>query len=158
MMMNWTILKDKKILKMKKLLLLLTILQIFTFCNGQEKKSGDNSKYTSLSEEHKTIYTDETLKEQGQFDENGKKTGEWKWYHDNGQLWIIENYKNGKRTGESNEYYENGQLMETGSYENGEKTGEWKEYHENGQLKSIEKFTNGKSTGEKKENIIGKDN
>jgi antitoxin component YwqK of YwqJK toxin-antitoxin module len=103
--------------------------------------------------------------------ENGERTGEWKFYHENGQLESIVKYENGfmgetkyydengqlsligkfeneEATGEWKSYYENWQLFDIGKYENGKKTGEWKIYDKNGQLKEIGKFENGKETGE----------
>ncbi len=43
--------------------------------------------------------------------EKEKQTGEWKIYHQNGQLHKVVNFKNGIQTGESKEFYEGGQLL-----------------------------------------------
>ncbi|WP_415370845.1 toxin-antitoxin system YwqK family antitoxin [Patiriisocius sp. Uisw_047] len=80
--------------------------------------------------------------------ENGERTGEWKYYYENGQLESILKYENGFLKGEMKYYYENGQLSLIGKWENGQPIGEWKSYHENGQLYNIGKNENGKKTGE----------
>ena len=49
----------------------------------------------------------------------GKKEGEWKYYHENGKLAAIENYKNGKAEGEWKFYHENGKLEQIGNAKNG---------------------------------------
>ena len=44
---------------------------------------------------------------------NSKEEGEWKYYHENGQLAIIGKYVNGKREGEWYMYNEDGSLRHT---------------------------------------------
>ena len=39
-----------------------------------------------------------------------REEGEWKYYHENGKLEAIGNYKNGKEEGEWKFYHENGKL------------------------------------------------
>ena len=81
---------------------------------------------------------------------NGKREGEWKFYHENGKLGIG-NYKNGEQEGESKWYHENGKLDIIGNSKNGKQEGESKWYHENGKLKVIGLLgKNGKLLGERK--------
>lgn len=49
----------------------------------------------------------------------------------------VRNYVDGKNTGAYESFYENGILKEIGFYMASAQDGEWKEYHENGKLKSI---------------------
>ncbi|MFV0305988.1 MAG: hypothetical protein ACK5IC_10965 [Moheibacter sp.] len=77
---------------------------MFISCNGQEKK------------EHKTFYEDGTVEKQGQFDENGKRFGEYKEYHTNGKLESIGHYKNGEEINEWKFYNEQDKLTETLDY------------------------------------------
>jgi len=60
--------------------------------------------------------------------------GEYKEWHDNGQLWIHSFYKDGKRNGEYKMWYVNGQLYEHSFYKDGDLDGEHKMWHDNGQL------------------------
>jgi antitoxin component YwqK of YwqJK toxin-antitoxin module len=91
------------------------------------------------------------LKEIGNYDENGKLSGEWKEYYysylqnsDNkypkATLKVTGYFKNGNTTGEWKLYYENGNLNAVGHFENNEKTGEWKYYDEKGNLIKTEKY------------------
>ena len=68
------------------------------------------------------------------FQSNGKKEGEYKSYHRNGQLWVIGNYVNGLKEGEFKQYYEIGQLWVICNYINDKRDGEYKQYYENGNL------------------------
>ena len=64
-------------------------------------------------------------------------------FHDDGQLWIKENYKNGKKHGVQVWYYENGQLWTKENYKNGKHHGLQEYYDENGQLEEIENYKDG---------------
>jgi antitoxin component YwqK of YwqJK toxin-antitoxin module/peroxiredoxin len=109
----------------------------------------------SAQTEHKEYYDNGDLKEVGQYNSEGKGTGEWKFYDENGKLKSIGKYKDGKAVGEwltyidgvkkwsSNyttklrkEFYESGKLksIEDKSY-NKEDDNPIKEYFESGQLK-----------------------
>ena len=83
-----------------------------------------------------------TGQEQGSF-KNGKKDGSYKFYSDNGQLWIKIDYKNGKKEGSWVSYYENRKLWEKGKYKNEKKEGTWVHYYRNGQLEYKRDHKNG---------------
>ncbi len=51
-------------------------------------------------------------------DENEHIQGEYKDFHENGQLWGHVFYQNGKRHGEYKEYFKNGQLWVHSFYQN----------------------------------------
>lgn len=72
--------------------------------------------------EVKNYYDNGNLKEIGQKNNFGEKTGEWKFYYESGKLNEIENFADGKQTGE------------------------WKYYHNSGQLKIIAKYTEASTT------------
>lgn len=78
----------------------------------------------------------------GIYDANDEKTGEWKYFYNNGQLEEIGSYKSGERTGEWKFYYENGQLGKTGSFKDDDEFGEWKYYDNNGKLTDIGSYKN----------------
>jgi antitoxin component YwqK of YwqJK toxin-antitoxin module len=80
-------------------------------------------------------------------DENNLKQGEYKFYHENGQLSIHTFYQNGKCHGEFKSYYGNGQLWEHAFYLNNNLHGEYKRYHKNG-LYIHTFYLNGKLHGE----------
>ncbi len=98
----------------------------------------------------------------GFVDENNKKSGEWKFYDENGKLRQIGSYMDGKREGEWKHYHKNGKLSDIGSYRDGKqeggwkeydesgelRDGEWKRYYENGELLSIGSYKAGKKEGE----------
>jgi antitoxin component YwqK of YwqJK toxin-antitoxin module len=53
---------------------------------------------------------------------NGIREGEYKEYHENGQLWVICNYIDGKIEGELKSYHNNGQLEAICNYIDGVKS------------------------------------
>ena len=91
---------------------------------------------------------------------NGKKTGKFSFYYDNGQLKEEGYYSNNLQQRKWTYYFENGQLNGTGSYKDGDGTdlgdtgiprhgriGKWKFYHENGQLNSEGTYKDGEPYG-----------
>ena len=68
----------------------------------------------------KTYYDDnqQKLKEE-YFEVDGVKEGNYKSYHENGQLWLICNYANGLRHGEHKYFYITGELIVNRQYMNG---------------------------------------
>jgi hypothetical protein len=78
----------------------------------------------------------------------GKKTGEWKEYHENGQLkvsYVADD--EGKIKDDYNEYYANGQKAVEGEYSFGDRYGLWTEYFENGEIKSQGYYSRGEKYG-----------
>ena len=63
-----------------------------------------------------------------------KKNGEYKEYHDNGQLSMHAFYKDDKKNGEYKKWYSNGQLSRHSFYKDDKKDGEYKTWYDNGQL------------------------
>jgi len=100
------------------------------------------------NKEYKEYYDNGKIKITGHTTPDEKETGEWKMYHENGQLVAITNYKDGQLEGEAKEYYENGQLKARGSYIEGIPEGEQKFYYQNGQLKGTYNYVNGEVEGE----------
>lgn len=113
------------------------------YLNGQLKQIGRNDyKYSSSSGrkvgEWKEYHENGQLQKTYQYKE-GYKSGVWKKFHDDGSLFQIGEYEEGKPIGFWKDYYETGQLKKIGMYSHiysrMERKGEWKDYHENGQLK-----------------------
>jgi antitoxin component YwqK of YwqJK toxin-antitoxin module len=76
-------------------------------------------------------------------DENGHKQGEYKEWHDNGQLYVHCFFVDGKQHGEYKWWYENGQLWEHCFYVDGNRHGECKAWYSNGQLQMHCFYQNG---------------
>ena len=87
---------------MKRLVPLLCITSLF-LCGCFSKKD-----FTGITENYRPLAH---LKD--------GKEGEWRFYHDNGQLGSIGNFKNDKQTGESRTYYQSGRLESIGFSKNG---------------------------------------
>jgi YD repeat-containing protein len=63
-----------------------------------------------------------------------KKTGPWKWYHENGVLSLEGSYEQDILTGHAISYYNNGNKRIECDFTDGYAKGEWIEYHANGQV------------------------
>lgn len=110
--------------------------------NGQEKShfvAGKKIKFSQYSYKVPTIKTyywsdNKTKKAEGlKICEN--KTGEWKYYFENGKLSGTEVYDdNGVLNGMSTDYYESGGLKEKLPYVNDKANGEFERYYESGKL------------------------
>jgi antitoxin component YwqK of YwqJK toxin-antitoxin module len=62
------------------------------------------------------------------FDESGVQNGEYKRWHENGQVSIAEIYVNGQRHGESRHFDQNGRPTQIRHYDNGKQVGRAEEY------------------------------
>lgn len=120
---------------MKKWLIILTFCLVGVYVNAQNR-------------EYKEHYGNRQLKLIGNFNQEDQPTGEWKFYHENGQLSKIGKVEKGNPIGEWKFYHENAQLKETGQYdEQGKETGKRKIYHDNGKPWSIGRWKDGKRSG-----------
>ncbi len=68
------------------------------------------------------------------FELNGEKHGEYKAYHQNGNLRISRNYVDGILHGQCIWYYENGKILDIYNYVNGSREGEYNSYDNTGKL------------------------
>ncbi len=84
-----------------------------------------------------------TLAYEWYFDENGRRTGEQKYYYDNGKLRLSGIWDDGKEVGRITEYYENGKVRLESDWINGKSDGVMREYAENGNLKAEYVFHDG---------------
>lgn len=79
-----------------------------------------------------------------EYDADGLEHGQWKFYFENGQVEMMENYNHGLPVGAWESYYENGQLESKSFYNNqGYETGIWEGYFENGKLNYKGEYLNG---------------
>jgi antitoxin component YwqK of YwqJK toxin-antitoxin module len=74
---------------------------------------------------------------------NGKKTGLWKHFYENGAIKSEITYKNNIPFGYAKFYFKNGNISEEGNWENYKWNGNYKYYYESGQLRYDWKFVNG---------------
>ena len=82
----------------------------------------------------RTYYDDDehTILYEEYFQVNGKKEGEYKSYHENGNLCWICTYINDKEEGISKTYYDTGEISFICYYVDGKENGEYKCYYKNG--------------------------
>lgn len=78
-----------------------------------------------------------------QFDEDGKRTGEQKYFYENGNIRIAGSWQSGLQNGQYHEYYDSGKLRAESQWKFGRTDGVVKEYYENGSLKAERVFNNG---------------
>ncbi len=79
------------------------------------------------------------------------ENGEYKEWHDNGQLYVQYHYIKDKIYGEYKEWCENGQLSHQTQYIEGKIHGEYKAWFDNSQLRIQTNYVKGKTYGEYKE-------
>lgn len=137
---------------MKKLIPIVALLLNHFFVFGQEQigpiKVTPANEGKTTSGQKNVYYKNGKLKKTGKYDANGKDTGEWKFYHENGQLESIGSFKNGEKIGEWKFYNADNKLKSIGNFENGKETGQWKTYSETGELFKIGSYSNGKRIGD----------
>ncbi len=92
-------------------------------------------------------YSSGNIKAVGDYDNNGKKTGEWKYYDENAVISEISNFKNGQTDGPFIVYYSNGNIEKKGTDKMGLREGPEQNYFFNGKLHSESNYKNGKYDG-----------
>lgn len=116
--------------------------------SGSKKFSGnyDNGIETGIW----MTYHDKTesVSSQGEFID-GKRHGEWKWFHANGQVREIGTFIHGKETGTWTTYYANGQKKGEGEFVEGLREGKWTWWRENGNEWRTANYVKGKEKNDK---------
>lgn len=77
-------------------------------------------------------FSDGTVRMEGKYDKNEKKTGKWEYFFETGKRWRIETYFNGKKNGKTIEWYLKGNKMYEGYYKNDLPDGKWQIWNEDG--------------------------
>ena len=114
--------------------------------NGRNYYILDNEGY--YNGKIKILYDDsDKIRAEGQI-EKGLKSGEWKYYYENGNIEKIENYKFGELNGICMRFYETGELLEKGEMKYDKMEGIWQSYYKNGNVDTetyyyLNKQTNG---------------
>lgn len=89
-------------------------IEIGNYENG--KLNGEYKKYYyNYLQNAEKKYPKETLKVKGYF-KDGKETGEWNYYYENGKIYLIGTYENGAEIGEWKYYDEKGNLIKRQNY------------------------------------------
>ncbi|MBA2480340.1 MAG: redoxin family protein [Planctomycetes bacterium] len=69
---------------------------------------------------------------------DGKQSGAWTYWFDNGQRQAAGSWENDKQVGEWSWWYANGQLKQRGQYApGGKRIGQWQHWHDNGKPASV---------------------
>jgi antitoxin component YwqK of YwqJK toxin-antitoxin module len=107
-----------------------------TFPNGKPKivmvYEGSDSQRLLVAQ--KSYYISGQAEVTGRFNEDGKRTGNWIYYYENGNKWSECEYITGVRNGNSITYYENGNKRYEGSYVDDKQLGHWSFYKEDGSI------------------------
>ena len=69
------------------------------------------------------------------------------WWHENGQIYTLENWKDGKQDGLFLDWYENGQKSMEENWKDGKQDGRGLGWHENGQKSREANWKDGKQVG-----------
>jgi antitoxin component YwqK of YwqJK toxin-antitoxin module len=93
------------------------------------------------------LYLNDQLISEGNYDTQGKETGNWKYFYKDGKLRSSGSYVKGKKQGEWKYFFESGEIEQRGKYENGLIEGEWLWYFDNGGLLRKENYKKNKLNG-----------
>lgn len=77
-------------------------------------------------------YEDGKTEFTGDFDPDGVRHGEWKYYYPNGNIWSIGRYDHGKKVGKKEVYWPDGTIRYEGNYIADKKSGTWVFYNMDG--------------------------
>ena len=134
---------------MKKISILLLLLGFLISCGGKENyfkvieetfKDGSPHLIKYYKSKDKKILLKETIyyrsgkkKLEGSYN-NTQKSGVWKAWFPNGNLWSQATYINGIENGEKTVYYENGNKYYQGFLKDNKRTGDWSFWDKEGKL------------------------
>ncbi|RLD63579.1 MAG: hypothetical protein DRJ01_03360 [Bacteroidetes bacterium] len=114
------------------------------------KPVGEHREYDSEGKANKSrIYDIQgNLIGEGKVNEDGEKTGLWKFYYSTKELKSKGKYSKNKKNGKWNYYYKTGKIEQKGVYSKGKLAGNWKWYFPEGTLQREENFYLGKEDGD----------
>jgi antitoxin component YwqK of YwqJK toxin-antitoxin module len=144
----------------RKVLIISVLLALGGSGFGQEKEPSLSNDSTS-AKVSVTYHTNGNVKSNGHYIQN-KKSGEWNYWDENGNLIKLEQFKNGLNHGDYIEYYSNGTIKVKGNYtitnEISIKHKYWFYYDDNGEkIKSIFYFEGIKYEYDKNNVLINKE-
>ena len=106
----------------------LTVLSLYGKKDILVEKISYEDKKLEVRKGPYALYENGNLVEEGDYNK-GHKSGEWKYYHDNKQLFEKVNYLWGKLNGNYQSYWDNGSIKKEGFYNQGKKIGNWKMFY-----------------------------
>lgn len=74
--------------------------------------------------------------------------GEWRWWHPNGELEAVGEYRRGQKDGRWERFFDDGRPMMKGEWRADVKHGEWQGYYRSGNLRFSGGYRDGKEHGE----------
>ena len=133
---------------MRSLFLLVFALFLWSSCEDDKKPQRPEvveQEFRPLIVEENGRYTEwypghQHIKISGRKNQEGQRTGVWKYFSEQGIELSITLYNNGLKEGHTIVKHPNGALRYTGEYLNDEPIGEWKFYNEEGQLIETKKY------------------
>jgi antitoxin component YwqK of YwqJK toxin-antitoxin module len=135
---------------MRRVAFLAFTLFLWTGCAGDEKPKrpeikeevyrplvveDDNGKFTEWYPGHQQV------KITGRKDKEGRRSGIWKYFSEQGLELSITVYNQGAKDGHTVVKYPNGAVHYSGEYLNDKPIGEWKFYNEKGQLTETKNYS-----------------
>lgn len=93
---------------------------------------GEGEERHKVKEEE--YYEDGTMEYSGEYDPEGKRHGEWRYYHKNGNLWSLGHFDHGLKTGVKELYWQDGSIRYKGQFLDDQKTGTWTFYNMDGSV------------------------
>lgn len=139
---------------MRNWLYILLVLFVFFSCeNGEKSKSHKDNQKTEQQNERPLKITDENgnikewypghkqLKMSGRKDKDGKRTGIWRYYSEQGVELSVTVYNHGVKDGHIIVKHPNGAVYYVGEYLKGEPIGVWEFYDENGNLTQTKDYS-----------------
>lgn len=97
--------------------------------------------------ERRWWHRNQHLSKVGEYDDNGRETGEWTEYHPSGVVAARYTYALGDLVGVWRRWAPNGELVEEGRFERGQRTGRWREWYDSGAPKLDTEYRYGRLEG-----------
>jgi antitoxin component YwqK of YwqJK toxin-antitoxin module len=111
------------------------------------KKSEGTTLYGQYVGPRTWWYKSGKVEKKGQYDEQGRETGEWVEFHNNDLEAARYQYAEGAMTGPYLAWFANGDKKEEGAHVSGEKSGEWLRWHEGTKEAFKGSFAEGRPVG-----------
>ena len=113
----------------------------------QAKKSEGTTLYGQFVGPRTWWYKTGAIQKRGQYDDQGRETGEWVEFHNNDLEAARYQYAEGAMTGPYLAWFANGDKKEEGVYAAGVKSGEWRGWHEGSKDAFKGSFVEGRPAG-----------
>lgn len=106
-----------------------------TEVDSSTKKSKKKLRDYEITEDgtYKKYYPNGNIRIKGKLNEKKQKTGMWRSYRKNGEVWSKNEFKNDKRHGLTVAFHKNGTIKYRGHYKRGKKSGTWIFYDKDGE-------------------------